>query len=97
MIGAFIRHAGNLAWQDCPARWQGGNGTVALSVDWSEDGEKLVFDALVKERATELHDVAIFTFDLTENKLSLVYGPEPLEASRTNNYNYSIHTPKWIP
>ena len=96
----LLSQLSSLGFEEVPvsfASGQGGNGTFALSVDWSEDGEKLVFDALVKERATELKGVAIFTFDLTENKLSLVYGPEPLEPSRTNNYNYSIHTPKWIP
>jgi len=96
----LLSQLSSLGFEEVPStiyHGQGGAGTFALSVDWSEDGEKLVFDALVEEQATGQYGIAIFVFDLTENKLSLVYGPEPLEPSRTNNYNYSIHTPKWIP
>jgi hypothetical protein len=76
---------------------QGGNGTFALSVDWSRNGRMLVFDALVSDKATGDLGVAIFTWDLHDQKLRLVYGPEPLSPDRTRNFNYSIHTPKWIP
>lgn len=96
----LLSQLSNLGFEEVSSsiyRGQGGNGTFALSVDWSKDGEKLVFDALVEEQGTGERGIAIFVFDLTENKLSLVYGPEPLEPSRTRNYNYSIHTPKWIP
>jgi hypothetical protein len=84
----LLSQLSSLGFEEVPvsiARGQGGNGTFALSVDWSEDGEKLVFDALVEEQATGERGIAIFVFDLTENKLSLVYGPEPLEPSRTRN------------
>ena len=77
---------------------QGNAGTFALSVDWSRDGTKLVFDALVATAGTGvIRGIAIFTWNLQTNTLALVYGPEPLTASRTNNYNYSLGTPKWVP
>ena len=77
---------------------QGSSGTFGLSADWSRDGSKLVFDAIVATAGTgAIRGVAIFTWNLNTNTLALVYGPEPLTASRTNNYNYSMGTPKWVP
>lgn len=77
---------------------QGGQGSFALSTDWSRDGTKLVFDGAVQDVTTgAIRGVATFTWDIATNKLVLIYGPEPLTPARTNNYNYSMGTPRWIP
>jgi len=77
---------------------QGGQGTFALSADWSRDGSKIVFDALVRDaESDEVQGIAIFVYIIATDTLTLIYGPEVFEGSRTNNYNYSVYTPKWIP
>lgn len=75
-----------------------GKGAFALSVDWSRDGKKLVFDALVQEVSTDvIAGIGIFVYDIDSDQLILIYGPELFNGSRTNNFNYSLYTPKWIP
>jgi len=77
---------------------QGNRGTFALSADWSRDGTKLVFDALVRDADTdEIQGIAIFVYTIADETLTLVFGPEPFNGSRTNNHNYSVYTPKWVP
>lgn len=90
-----------LGFEEVPASeiaGQGGRGTFALSADWSRDGKQIVFDALVKASGTdEIKGIAIFVYTLAEDRLTLVFGPEPFNGSRTNNHNYSVYTPKWVP
>ena len=77
---------------------QANRGTFALSADWSRDGNKIVFDALVRDSQTDqITGVAIFVYAIGEDSLKLVFGPEPFNGERTNNYNYSTYTPKWVP
>jgi hypothetical protein len=77
---------------------QGGAGTFALSVDWSRDGKKLVFDALVQDATTgSIEGIALFVYAIDTDKLTLIFGPEPSNGSITNNFNFSRYTPKWIP
>ncbi|MSR22233.1 MAG: hypothetical protein EXR92_01615 [Gemmatimonadetes bacterium] len=76
----------------------GGQGTFALSADWSRDGARLVFDALVADRTTgAVRGIAIFTWDIAAGRLALIHGPEPFMGQRTNHFKYSMGTPKWIP
>ena len=97
----LMNQLAELTYQEVPSSvvpGQGGHGTFALSTDWSRDGKKVVFDALVQDASTSLvKGIAIFTYDIASDKLSLVYGPEVFDGSRTNNFNYSIYTPKWVP
>jgi len=90
-----------LGYEEAPttkAAGQGEMGTFALSVDWSRDGKKLVFDALVQDATTgSIKGIAIFVYAIETDKLTLIFGPEPFDGNITNNFNYSRYTPKWIP
>ena len=77
---------------------QANRGTFALSADWSRDGTNIVFDALLRDKASgNQAGIGVFVYDIVQDTLRLIYGPEPFNGARTNNYNYSIHTPKWVP
>lgn len=76
---------------------QAGAGTFALSADWSPDGGRVVFDALVRRTATGDRGVGIFVYDLAADVLTLVYGPEAADGELSGNFNFSVRTPKWIP
>lgn len=90
-----------LGYQEVPitkVAGQGEMGTFALSVDWSRDGKKLVFDALVQDATTgSIKGIAVFVYAIDTDNLTLIFGPEPFDGNRTNNFKYSIYTPKWIP
>jgi hypothetical protein len=90
-----------LGYKEVPTTQVGGQaerGTFALSVDWSRDGKKLVFDALVQDVTTgSIKGIALFVYAIDTDKLTLIFGPEPFNGSITNNFNFSTYTPKWIP
>jgi hypothetical protein len=90
-----------LGYEEVPTSQVGGQGemgTFALSVDWSRDGSKLVFDALVQDATTErIEGIALFIYAIDTDKLTLIFGPEPSDGSITNNFNFSRYTPKWVP
>jgi len=90
-----------LGYEEVPttkALGQGELGTFALSVDWSRDDKRLVFDALVQDAKTgEIKGIAIFVYAIETDKLTLIFGPVPYNGTITNNYNFSTYTPKWIP
>jgi hypothetical protein len=90
-----------LGYKEVPTSQVGGQGemgTFALSVDWSRDGNKLVFDALVQDATTgSIEGIALFVYAIDTDKLTLIFGPEPFNGSITNNFNFSTYTPKWIP
>ncbi len=90
-----------LGYEEVPTTQVGGQGemgTFALSVDWSRDGKKLVFDALVQDAtAGSIEGIALFVYAIDTDKLTLIFGPEPFNGNITNNFNFSTYTPKWIP
>lgn len=79
-----------------PAR--DGDGSFAVSADWSRDGTQLVFDALVQDLNTsQFLGWAVFVYTIATDKLRLVFGPESVSMTANNNWNFSERTPKWIP
>ncbi|MDA1353681.1 MAG: hypothetical protein O3A01_04315 [bacterium] len=97
----LLTQLNELGYEEVPigiVEGQGAQGTFALSADWSRDGSQLVFDALIQDKdSDEIMGIAIFVYDMDSDRLSLIYGPEPFNGNRTNNYNYSSYTPKWVP
>jgi hypothetical protein len=97
----MMNQLSELGYEEVPATevsGQGGAGTFALSVDWSRDGKKLVFDALVQDATSgSIEGIALFVYAIDTDKLTLIFGPEPSNGSITNNFNFSRYTPKWIP
>jgi hypothetical protein len=97
----MMNQLSELGYEEVPTTQVGGQGemgTFALSVDWSRDGKRLVFDALVQDAATgSIEGIALFVYAIDTDKLTLIFGPEPFDSSITNNFNFSLYTPKWIP
>jgi hypothetical protein len=97
----MMNQLSGLGYKEVPTTTVGGQaemGTFALSVDWSRDGRKLVFDALVQDATTgSIVGIALFVYAIDTDKLTLIFGPEPFNGSITNNFNFSRYTPKWIP
>lgn len=96
----LLNQLASLGYREVPVSQvpgQGMRGTFALSADWSRDGRRIVFDALVADAGGTIKGVAIFVWDITAAALTLLNPPEPLVSGRNNNYNYSLATPRWIP
>jgi hypothetical protein len=97
----MMNQLAELGYEEVPATEFGGQDeiiTFALSVDWSRDGKKLVFDALVQDATTgSIKGIALFVYAIDTDKLTLIFGPEPFNGNITNSFKFSIYTPKWIP
>lgn len=96
----LLNQLASLGYKEVPSSQvpgQGMRGTFALSADWSRDGSRIAFDALVADASGTILGVAIFVWDIAAAKLTLLNPPEPLFSGRNNNYNYSLATPRWIP
>ena len=66
---------------------------LPISLNWGADN-KLVFDALA-DQPSGPEDVHLFVYDLATGIATHIAGP--FAESNTNNHNYSLLTPRWIP
>lgn len=88
---AIVNAVEAIGWTLVPAGQSGG--VLPISLSWGSDN-LLVFDALASQDGGG-EAVHIFTFDLAAGVAVHVAGPFP--EDNTNQHNYSLLNPRWIP
>jgi len=91
LLDAILDAAQAVGWSLIPGGMSGD--VLPISLNWSPNNV-LVFDALASSGGGS-EAVHIFTYDLATGIAAHVAGPFP--ESNTNNHNYSLATPRWVP
>ncbi|NOT01766.1 MAG: hypothetical protein HOP29_14190 [Phycisphaerales bacterium] len=91
LLAAIDEAVERIGWTLVPGGMAGD--VLPISVNWGNN-DKLVFDALARQGAgTEA--VHIFTYDFPSGQATHVAGP--FAEANTNNHNFSLLCPRWVP